>query len=160
MNLLVIWSILSRELSKEDMELKLEIQGNFLLWSAAREGRISFRDLIGAIRIRVPYCTMAKLTRFCPKNIFPSLLQDWFNKQMRAKQITTRTAKKIIIQWLAVMICRLSNRAQPVWAYEFPDRTGTGIQICWTGPSGPDLIWTYIFKHFTYKVWGLSIFIK
>ena len=71
MNLLVIWSILSRELSKEDMELKLEIQGNFLLWSAAREGRISFRDLIGAIRIRVPYCTMAKLTKFVQKILFP-----------------------------------------------------------------------------------------
>ena len=79
MNLLVIWSILSRELSKVDMELKLEIQGNFLLQSAAREGRISFRDLIGAIRIRVPYFTMAALTICCPKNIILFLLQNWFN---------------------------------------------------------------------------------
>ena len=80
MNLLVIWSILSRELSKEDMELKLEIQGNFLLQSAVREGRISFRDLIGAIRIRVPYCTMAELVKPCPKNIIPFL--DWFKLQV------------------------------------------------------------------------------
>ena len=103
MNLLVIWSILSRKLSNEDMELKLEIQGNFLLQSAAREGRISFRDLIGAIRIRVPYCTMAELTKCCPKNIIPFLLQDWFNMQMRAKQIYHsaewyQTAKMIFVQ--------------------------------------------------------------
>ena len=29
----------------------------------------------------------------------------------------------------------ISNRAQPDWAYEFPDRTGLDIQICRTGPA-------------------------
>ena len=29
-------------------------------------------------------------------------------------------------------------RAQPDWAYEFPDRTGPDTQICRTGPAGPD----------------------
>jgi hypothetical protein len=29
-------------------------------------------------------------------------------------------------------------RAQPDWAYEFPDRTGRDTQIYRTGPAGPD----------------------
>ena len=44
------------------------------------------------------------------------------------------------------------DRAQPDWTYEFPDRTGLDTQICRTGPSGPDWIRTYIFKHFTCQV--------
>ena len=31
-----------------------------------------------------------------------------------------------------------SSRAQPDWAYEFPDRTGPDNQICRTGPARPD----------------------
>ena len=31
------------------------------------------------------------------------------------------------------------TRAQPDWAYEFPERTGPDTQICRTGPAGPDL---------------------
>jgi hypothetical protein len=32
----------------------------------------------------------------------------------------------------------LSIRAQPDWAYEFPDQTEPDSQICWTGTAGPD----------------------
>ena len=41
------------------------------------------------------------------------------------------------------------SRAQPDWAYEFPDRTGPDTQICRTGPARPDWIQTYIFKNLT-----------
>ena len=49
-------------------------------------------------------------------------------------------------------------RAQPDWAYEFPDRTGLDTQISWTGPAGPDGIRTYIFNILPNK-YGLSIMI-
>ena len=48
------------------------------------------------------------------------------------------------------------SRAQPDWVYEFPDRTGRDIQICRTGPAGPNRIWTYTFKHFNYQVWDMN----
>ena len=57
---------------------------------------------------------------------------------------------------VAVMTGRSSNKAQPDWAYEFPNGTGPGIQICRAGPSRLDSIWTYIFKHFTYQVWVIN----
>ena len=44
-------------------------------------------------------------------------------------------------------------RAEPDWAYEFPDRTGPDTQICRTGPAGL----TYTFKHFTYQESMLKI---
>ena len=46
----------------------------------------------------------------------------------------------------------LEFRAQPDWAYEFPDRTGPDTQICQTGPAGPDWIRTYISKHLSYQL--------
>ena len=39
------------------------------------------------------------------------------------------------------------GRAQPNWAYEFPDRTGTDTQICRTG-----LALDIHFKNFTYQI--------
>ena len=33
---------------------------------------------------------------------------------------------------------RTTVRAQPDWAYEFPDRTGPDTQICRTDPARPD----------------------
>ena len=44
------------------------------------------------------------------------------------------------------------DRAQPDWAYDFPDRTGPDTQICQKGPAAQDWIRTYIFIHFTYQV--------
>ena len=44
------------------------------------------------------------------------------------------------------LLVALWHRAQPDWAYEFPDRTGQGTQIFGTGIAGPDLIRTYIFN--------------
>ena len=32
----------------------------------------------------------------------------------------------------------IEDRAQPDWAFEFPDQTGPDNQICRTGPAGPD----------------------
>ena len=50
----------------------------------------------------------------------------------------------------------LWDRAQPDWAYEFPDRTRLDTRICWTGNARPDWIQTYIFKHFIYHVWVIN----
>jgi hypothetical protein len=33
---------------------------------------------------------------------------------------------------------KISIRARPDWAYEFPDRTGSNSQICQTGHAEPD----------------------
>ena len=41
----------------------------------------------------------------------------------------------------------ISNRAQPDWAYEFPDRTGPDTQICRTRPA-----LDIHFKNFTYQI--------
>ena len=71
------------------------------------------------------------------------------------------TQRRIIIRFcpdwpLLVHISVNFTRAQPDWAYEFPDRTGPDTQICRTGPAGPDWIRTCIFKHFTYQVWVIN----
>ena len=46
----------------------------------------------------------------------------------------------------------LHFKAWPDWAYEFPGRSGPDIQICQTGPAGPDWIRTYLLKLFKYQV--------
>jgi hypothetical protein len=40
----------------------------------------------------------------------------------------------------AVLSSIIGYRAQPDWAYGFPDRTGPDTQICLTGPAGPHWI--------------------
>ena len=51
--------------------------------------------------------------------------------------------------WITLKIS-FGSRAQPDWAYEFPDRTGPDTQICRTGTTEPER--TYISNHFTYQV--------
>ena len=41
------------------------------------------------------------------------------------------------------------SRAQPDWAYKFPDRTTPNTQICWTGPARLEWIRTHVFNILT-----------
>ena len=54
-------------------------------------------------------------------------IQNAFARQSQAMSSTQNTVLEFD---------RISCRAQPDWAYEFPDRTGPDTQICQTGPAG------------------------
>ena len=50
----------------------------------------------------------------------------------------------------------LNCRAWLDWQYELPDWTGPDTQIFRTGPAGPDWIWTYFLKYFTFQIWFIN----
>ena len=57
-----------------------------------------------------------------------------FERMIPLKQLITKN----ILVHIRNCTDQQDHRAQPDWAYEFPDRTGPDTQICRTGPVGPD----------------------
>ena len=73
------------------------------------------------------------------------IMDSSIRKNSRAKQ-DKKACKKLAQSrpllrsvWIYFEVALIIEyRAQPDWAYEFPDRTGPDTQICRTGSAGPD----------------------